>query len=496
MPQIYGTSVDSVGQPLNFNNCWYVGLAPLALALLAVLLRRERRVAFLGATGLLAFGIAADLPFVNLLHRLPGLQAQLPERTAYLLIVCAAVLAGLGYDALRATLARHPGRVAAAAAVLGLLAVPVAITLAGIHAAATGDPALSALQTAALRQAATVAGALLVWAGAAVALRGGRGPRAGALLGGTLLALTAGDLLTYAPGYNTYVRPDQILPRSPAAAVMRAGSPPARLIAPDSPNPLFVPNESVLYGLQDVAGYDSLHLARYEEFWAAADPSVTQGGYFNAMIRPRVYTSTQAALLNAGSVAMQQPLPAGALPPTLAPLYSGGVTVYSNTAALPRAFIVGGAHVLPAAGIPAALDASGFDPRRTVLLEAPPPPALAGLPAAAAPPGTAGITRYRNLEVDVAVTMDRPGWLVLGDVNYPGWQATVDGRAASVYTADYLLRAVPLPAGTHTVAFVFRPASVAVGGAISAVALLAAAGVLGGTALRRRRGRRGASAAG
>jgi hypothetical protein len=140
--------------------------------------------------------------------------------------------------------------------------------------------------------------------------------------------------------------------------------------------------------------------------------------------------------------------------------------------------------------MPARIAASGFDPRRAVLLEQPPPPGLPATPGDGVAPSTATITRYRNLSVDLTAQMARPGWLVLGDVNYPGWLVTVDGRPAPLYTAYSILRAVPLPAGVHTVRFEFRPGSVLLGGAISSLALLAALGVFGYAGFVRLRVRR------
>src|SRR5439155_26043671 len=69
--------------------------------------------------------------------------------------------------------------------------------------------------------------------------------------------------------------------------------------------------------------------------------------------------------------------------------------------------------------------------------------------------------------------------LVLGDVDYPGWRAFVDGRRTPIYRTDYVLRGVVVPAGEHVVEFVFRPVSFQRGLALtglSALALLVAVG--------------------
>jgi hypothetical protein len=87
--------------------------------------------------------------------------------------------------------------------------------------------------------------------------------------------------------------------------------------------------------------------------------------------------------------------------------------------------------------------------------------------------------------------MDRPGWLVLADVNYPGWHVTVDGQPAPLYTAYALLRAVPLAAGSHTVRFAFQPLSVLLGAGVSGGALLLVGGIIGAAAVRRRRAAKG-----
>jgi uncharacterized membrane protein YfhO len=63
--------------------------------------------------------------------------------------------------------------------------------------------------------------------------------------------------------------------------------------------------------------------------------------------------------------------------------------------------------------------------------------------------------------------------LVLGENHYPGWRAYVDGRAVETPRVNFNLRGVALPAGEHTVEFVYRPKSVLYGLALSLLTLAA-----------------------
>ncbi|MBW8011440.1 MAG: YfhO family protein [Chloroflexi bacterium] len=64
------------------------------------------------------------------------------------------------------------------------------------------------------------------------------------------------------------------------------------------------------------------------------------------------------------------------------------------------------------------------------------------------------------------------GWLVLADVWYPGWVVKVDGESGTLLRADYLFRGVEVPAGSHTVEFIYRPTSFYFGASIGIIAWL------------------------
>ncbi|HCD03672.1 MAG TPA: hypothetical protein DER64_24410, partial [Planctomycetaceae bacterium] len=64
------------------------------------------------------------------------------------------------------------------------------------------------------------------------------------------------------------------------------------------------------------------------------------------------------------------------------------------------------------------------------------------------------------------------GRLVLTDLDYPGWEVHVDGRAVEPIRIEKMYRGVEVPAGSHEITWVYRPASVTIGAVVSFVSLL------------------------
>lgn len=149
--------------------------------------------------------------------------------------------------------------------------------------------------------------------------------------------------------------------------------------------------------------------------------------------------------------------------------YEEGITrIYLNEGYGPRAFMVPQAQIVAdEAEALAALAQNMHRLHEVVFLELegqPPPPEL---DTAVAGTSQATIRSYELNRVEIEVNAETPGFLVLADTYYPGWQATVDGVETAVYRADSLLRAVHVPAGRHTVTFFFRPVDFMVGAAVS-----------------------------
>lgn len=78
----------------------------------------------------------------------------------------------------------------------------------------------------------------------------------------------------------------------------------------------------------------------------------------------------------------------------------------------------------------------------------------------------------------VDADLEAPGYLVVTQAYYPGWRASVDGQPAAVQRANVGFRAVQVPAGRHLIEMCYRPAAVSLGLTISALAAVAALGVI------------------
>jgi hypothetical protein len=137
---------------------------------------------------------------------------------------------------------------------------------------------------------------------------------------------------------------------------------------------------------------------------------------------------------------------------------------------LPRAFLVHRFEVVPEEAVADTMQRPWFDPRKEVILER--APAGVTLPAEEAAQGTAAIISRAANEVVIKTESDVDSILVLTETFYPGWTAEVDGEREDILSANYVFRAVPLPAGRHEIIFRFCPRSFFVGAAVSCAGVI------------------------
>ena len=89
------------------------------------------------------------------------------------------------------------------------------------------------------------------------------------------------------------------------------------------------------------------------------------------------------------------------------------------------------------------------------------------------------------------------GTVVFSEIYYPyGWKAYIDGKPAEIFRANYLLRAMNIPAGQHEIRMEFRPDSIRKGNTIAIIFIVimyaTVLGVIAGTLVKRGRQRKSA----
>ncbi len=158
------------------------------------------------------------------------------------------------------------------------------------------------------------------------------------------------------------------------------------------------------------------------------------------------------------------------VPPT--PVY-GRIRVFENLQAMPRAWLAQRVELKTEEEqlrIIRGETGTRFDPASVVLLEpkdeAKLDPALLAT-TRATPAGSVTITERTPNSMLLSVETAEPALLVLSEVAFPGWRAEVNGQAAELLRVNYLLRGVPVPAGTHVVEVRYQPDSLFVGAFIS-----------------------------
>ena len=80
------------------------------------------------------------------------------------------------------------------------------------------------------------------------------------------------------------------------------------------------------------------------------------------------------------------------------------------------------------------------------------------------------LTRYGLDELSFSSSNSKDGLAVFSDIYYAaGWKAFVDGKETPIFKADYVLRAIKLPAGQHKIEFQFKPESFYKGRSVSMI---------------------------
>jgi hypothetical protein len=446
-----------------WETCVYLGVLPVFLAALALFLRsKDREVWFFSGYGLfsLFFAFGGSFPLHRFFYEfVPGFSTfRDPARMGIFLSFAVSLLAAYTLDAVARGSASTPARLRARSVATGVSIFSLAAGIGVISGMLDGSfPFLQNPPVAAAVRSTTTTALVFIAASGALVLALLVSGSSRRWLQYLTIPLAAMDLLVFSAGQNdSSNNPAQYFAR-PAALTrfLRAEEArgPLRVNTRNAYGMMMDRNQGMIDRVQMVEGYTPLMLQR------GFPPFRTDEQRFD--------------LLNVRYKAAADP-------------GRGGLKLVPHPTAMPRAFFLYDVRVLPTdEAVLAAVADTNWNHRTTAYLDH--DPGLSIPVPAHVPSWSARITKYENNLIAIAAETGDNGLLVLGEIYYPGWEATVDGRPAEVFRVDGGIRGVAIAAGKHeiVVQFVSPPFR---RGALISIATLAfcmAGIILSGRSLKR-----------
>jgi O-antigen/teichoic acid export membrane protein len=495
-----GQQIDSIywGIKNYVEGASYIGVLPLLLAAIALLKRKGRHIWFFATLAIVSLLFVFGSPLYALMYYLPGLnQVHSPFRWIYPYTLCIGILAGMGCDALRKSLAptENGRRWPRLADRLADPILPAAATLGG--AALLGGLALSLLfkeRVAALAERAMYALAkapeafadgrmfysyefrnlaifgLALLAGGGVLLLRPRLHRPH-VWGGLVVAVIVAELFVIGKPFFPANDPALVEYRTPGIDLIKQDDDLFRitsLVGGDEKT--MNANTGMLYDLYDVRGYDSIIPRQYVDYMQLLQE---QGELpYNRIAplnerNPEALDSPLLDMLNVKYIVTAKERSIDNPGYTL--VYDGEMRVYRHEDAMPRAFMVAqGVNIPNADERREAL--CTFDPRQVVILEETPRQEQVSEVPADFDYHVESVI-YSPNEVLITAKTPIPCFLVLGDSFFNDWKAFIRPANAGqdqeqelhIYRANGNFRAVELPPGEHLVRFKYSPDTVKLG---------------------------------
>jgi hypothetical protein len=468
VPDIFGNAVDWTyfrsREIFHFwESCGYVGILPLLLALVKSRDPELRRIRlFLGALAGLALFLALGKynPFYPLVYRLPGFHIfRVPAQIIFLYVFGIAALAGIGMDQLRRDewgLNRGSSLLFLGTGVLLCLLVvgahffPFRFFLLLFRNFSEGPVTHANLAPLYQRVSGSVDRSAFLFCVSLLLLFAGKNkPFIKPFMNILAPLVIIVDLFVFG---GQFVKPVKIsIPPEKERVVAELPKDPVqgRVI---TTRDFFEENDGFLYGFPSILGYDPLLLRRYV-YYILSSQDYPPSDY----------------VVDLGSI----PHPESELMKLLhvKRIVVGGAVKYLDND-LPYANIVGSASFKRPGEILRFMKSDQFDPRKTVVLEQIGERNNSQKSEAEPLVWNCSVLDYRYESISLKASVNQPGYLVLSEIYYPGWYATVDGKKAEVLRGNYMFRVIPVEPGDHEVRLFFVSWPFRIGVVISLVTLL------------------------
>ncbi len=480
-PELWGSpnKAFSGAGPLNYNErTAYIGALPMLLALGSIGRRRPPEQWFFVALAVILLATIFNTPvWANGIRDLPGGMVAGLGRLLIIVSFAGAVLAAYGLQRWLDGSAQVRRQMSW---IMGLAALIPPVLWLSRHLSVLSHLPAAIAQLPAVHsgeQAANVVALASVWrwvlfCGLGLLILVVARRRSAALVIVLVVVLTGVDLVALDRGYHGSIPVAQANPPVPASiGYLESHEGDARVMGSNLALPA---NLAERYGLRDPrVAIDIPYPTRYSQLWTKLGGSGGDQEFFNANTpdaqRLADLFATRYVLLEPG-----EPVPNWLHPV----LRSAGGVVALNPTALPRAWVAYDWRQAQseADDFEQTVDSPVALMRNWPVIEGASAPPGGPLP----PVSVAQVSDDGPESLTVHAVAQRPGYLILDDSAYPGWNASIDGRAIAWHPANEDFRAVAIPAGDHVIRFRYRPAAALDGAIVTilcALALLALAAV-------------------
>ena len=471
LPDIFGNPVDQTywksGEGWHFwETCAYVGILPLFLICVrsrSFPLRQFRLFCILMITGALFLALGRHNPIYPFVYHLPGFGSfRIPSQIIFLYVFGISIMCGMGLHGLNQSDAQltscfHAFFFIAGGILLfltiGLSIFPSDLSDFLIKSFAAND--MTSVDMNKLYDGVLVGaykGALVLFVSALLILLRKTGRMNLRLFNMLAVGIVIIDLYSFS---DPFVQPYSFKTSAAKSDFVSSlsRSPAMGRVYADYAN--LLPNDALTYGFPSILGYDPLILKRYIEFIQTSQDQPLDR-YVISLWKIGNPHAKLLTLLNLKQIVADQ-----------------GIELMDN--GIPYACFVGEAVFKNADEILSYMNSGQFDPLKVVVLESD----KNGIAMDQVPKSLNGsytLMKYDNEEIRLRASTDARGFLVMSEIFYPGWQATVDGKEVPVSRGNFIFRVIPLEKGRHEVVFRFVSRPFRFGVLISLVVLLGSIG--------------------
>jgi hypothetical protein len=316
-----------------------------------------------------------------------------------------------------------------------------------------------------------------------------RGKISGRAAAWSLAALLAIDLWTIERLYWTFSPPAKVIYASdPIIEMLKAEPQPFGVVAfplqPTHGRDVFLTGDGLMtHRIRNVFGYHGNQIGRHNDLVGATVSERVFSPNIQQLTNTKYFLTDIPQLPFIGNTTLVKGPVQNAAGDT--------VYLYRLNAENPYSWVTPVAVKAPDEQVLATLLNPRFDAKRAALFDTSAnvaaSPAVQTLPAALAI--TSSVRRYEpgHVQIDLSAPAPQGSSLVVSENYYPGWKATVDGRAARIGRADYSLIGVELPQGARAIELNFTSPSYTRGKAITWIAIVLGLLMLGAGMWRDRR---------